>query len=280
MAAGHIVVADNGSDPRRRGEVQEAFPLVRWNQLDNPGYGAAVNRALDLLDPELDHLLVLTHEVVLARGCIEGLVARLRADPLVGMVGPLLWWGEGVDAGHVWSTGGRLRGLRKWPVHWTEVWPQARVCSWLDGAAVAMRRRDLEAVGGYDESYFLYLEDVDLALRLHDQLGLHAVCDPVLWAAQTPGGHMGTYLAVRNVLWLFKRNGLHLARALFVLESVIRLAVGPVARPRKGVSRARQRARGLVHGMRPGPRELAGVSRPAPGERCPPATGVAGDDHS
>jgi N-acetylglucosaminyl-diphospho-decaprenol L-rhamnosyltransferase len=42
---------------------------------------------------------------------------------------------------------------------------ESRYAFWLTGAVIAGRRVDFEALGGWDESYFLYYEDVDLSMR-------------------------------------------------------------------------------------------------------------------
>ena len=54
---------------------------------------------------------------------------------------------------------------------------QPRSVDWVSGAAVWLRRSALDAIGGWDERYFMYMEDVDLCWRLR-RLGWRIAYDP------------------------------------------------------------------------------------------------------
>jgi N-acetylglucosaminyl-diphospho-decaprenol L-rhamnosyltransferase len=67
----------------------------------------------------------------------------------------------------------RIPGLRRFEVHWeTDAAPDRVVeTPTISGACFCMRREDFDAVAGFDESYFLHVEDVDLCWRVRRQGG-------------------------------------------------------------------------------------------------------------
>jgi hypothetical protein len=67
----------------------------------------------------------------------------------------------------------RRAGLRRYEVHWEgEALPErAAPTPTISGACFCMRREDFEAVAGFDEGYFLHVEDVDLCWRVRGQGG-------------------------------------------------------------------------------------------------------------
>jgi len=69
----------------------------------------------------------------------------------------------------------------------------------LAATAVLVRRRAFEAVGGFDERYFLYGEDLDLCRRLR-RAGFRLVALPVPWARHDSGGTSASWWA-REVQW-------------------------------------------------------------------------------
>ncbi|WP_422396022.1 glycosyltransferase family 2 protein [Raineyella fluvialis] len=71
---------------------------------------------------------------------------------------------------------------------------------WADGACLMMRVRDFLSVGGFDPAYFLYVEEVDLQLRLRMQ-GLRIRLVESARACQEPGNYT-LYLKHRNLTYL------------------------------------------------------------------------------
>jgi N-acetylglucosaminyl-diphospho-decaprenol L-rhamnosyltransferase len=62
-----------------------------------------------------------------------------------------------------------------------------RDAGWLSGACVLVRRSVYEQIGGFDEGYFMYFEDVDLGMRI-GRAGFRNVYDPGAWVVHA-GGH-------------------------------------------------------------------------------------------
>ena len=250
---GNIVVVDNGSDEEAIKGVRLEHDGVRWIQLNNPGYGSAMNAGVAALPEEVDVLALLTHDVVLEGKCLHNLRTSLLSSTLNGLVGPLLL--DLSSPGTVWSAGGAVSPVRKLPYHLdrgTTERPNSslRRVEWIDGSVCVLRRQDYARVGGMAEHYFLYFEDVDFGWKFGSRLGKYVLCDTGAVAGQSPSGALTQYLATRNLLWLFKEHRMNIAWLLFLLETMFRLIIGPVARPRGALSRWRLRAMGLAAGLR------------------------------
>jgi GT2 family glycosyltransferase len=176
-----LVVADNGSTDGRLEMVRREFPRARLLvDRSNPGYGAAANAAVAAC--EAAYVLLLNSDTVLRAGTIAALAAYLDAHPRVGIVGPRLLNPDGslqrscfpwigtfryfFEKSALARTAARIPPLRdrlfiRWSSH-----ERARHVPWVLGAALAIRRSAFDQVGGFDPSFFMYGEEVDLAYRL------------------------------------------------------------------------------------------------------------------
>lgn len=173
------IVADNlpssaGTERIAREHGVEYLPLPA-----NPGYGGAVNAASKQLSDDVGWILVSNPDVVLAPGVIDALVATAASDSRIGSVGPLI---RNAD-GSVYPSARTLPSLRTGVGHalFARIWPEnpwtrqyhaadqaveTRDAGWLSGACVLIRRSAFESIGGFDEEFFMYFEDVDLGFRL------------------------------------------------------------------------------------------------------------------
>lgn len=145
----------------------------------NRGYAAAVNQAFAAV-PERD-VLVLNPDVELAdAGSLAHLVSALAEHPRAGAIGPRLLDQDGSTqssarrfpsplamAGNS-SAAHRLGVARRAAERYRRPPPEDRATrvDWLLGAAMLIRREAYEEVGGWDDRFFLYLEDTDFCRRL------------------------------------------------------------------------------------------------------------------
>lgn len=231
-----VVVVDNASGPGWAERIRDAAP---WAEVvvaqANGGYAAGMNIGLRALAGEaLDAVALATHEVELAPDALAVLAGRLAEAPAVGAVGPLLVWRS--DAGRVWSAGGVLDPATWRLAHRNEPadagsWRGAPPCEvdWLDGAFLLLRPDALERVGGLDERYFLYFEEVDLCVRIR-RAGFRVECVPAAVAGQASAG-VPVYLAARNRLLLVRRFAP--ARLPREAAHLARVAVGHLVRGRR-----------------------------------------------
>lgn len=175
----HVVMADNGSNDNTPEEAVERFPgteLLRTGA--NLGYGSAVNRAVSTLDPASDFVIIANPDVVWGPGSIDALLAAAQRWPDAAALGPLIRDPDGA----VYPSARHLPSLIRGGMHavigpvwkenpWTAAYrqdrlePSERPVGWLSGSCLLVRRTAFDEVGGFDERYFMYMEDVDLGDR-------------------------------------------------------------------------------------------------------------------
>jgi len=179
-----------------------------WQVVPHPnlGYAPAVNALRDRLGEGVEYLLVLTHDADLEENAVQQMLETAR-DKSVGLVGPVLRrssTGAVFSMGGVIGRGGRTRHLTELP-DGRDAGTTATV-DWVDGAIMLVRRRALDEVDWLNERYFLYFEEVDLALRLA-RLGYSVRVASRALGWQEPG-NFTAYLSYRNHLLLGKEQGL------------------------------------------------------------------------
>jgi GT2 family glycosyltransferase len=184
-----ILVVDNSGDPETARIC--AVPGVAYvDPHANLGYAAAVNLGIAALerDNDGDLVLVLNPDVELQGDPRR--VASLLDDPSVLAVTGALAGDQGASRFgnlHPLATTGRelLRGLVGWRAYrWDKPIPPV-IPVQADGAWLLFSRDSWRRVGGLDERYELYFEDVALAQRIGDLGGRIAV------AADVVGHHVG-----------------------------------------------------------------------------------------
>jgi N-acetylglucosaminyl-diphospho-decaprenol L-rhamnosyltransferase len=144
----------------------------------NLGYSRAANLGIAATRASL--AAVLNPDLELAPGSAAALADRFAADAGLGAAGPRLTNPDGstypsarsmprTSDAVVHGLLGRVRPSNPASRRYRQLDADpdvARPVDWVSGAAIWLRRTALDAVGGWDEGYFLYVEDVDLCWRL------------------------------------------------------------------------------------------------------------------
>lgn len=174
-----VVLVDNkpeGSGARALAEGAGAryLPLPR-----NPGYGGAINAGVRMLSADVEWVLVSNPDIVLGTGSIDRLLAVGAQAEDIGAVGPLVMTDGvpypsaravpslGTGIGHALFA--NIRPSNRWTRKYhesTSTASEERDAGWLSGACLLVRRSAFESIGGFDEEFFMYFEDVDLGYRL------------------------------------------------------------------------------------------------------------------
>jgi N-acetylglucosaminyl-diphospho-decaprenol L-rhamnosyltransferase len=191
-----VVVVDNASADDTVAAVREAFPDVAViANTDNRGFTRANNQGLAALgvsdgtgggsgdDPggPPDAVLVLNPDTEVRPGALATLLDHLAAHPRCACVGPRLIYADG----SIQSSRRRLPTLatglfESTPVEWHRPGNRFARAYRMDdvpvdgpqrvdavtGAAMLLRTAALRQVGGFDEGFFMYAEELDLCRRL------------------------------------------------------------------------------------------------------------------
>lgn len=189
-----IVVVDNGSADGSVDRLRAAFPEVPViHPGANLGYGRAAN--LGIAATRAPVVAVLNPDVEVATGTAAAVLGRFDTDDRLAAVGPQLLNPDGTRYPSARSApslgdaiGHALLGTIVPDNRFTGSYRQLdadpevpRTVEWISGAAVWLRRTALDRVGGWDERFFLFFEDVDLCRRLGADGWL---------IAYEPGGHV------------------------------------------------------------------------------------------
>lgn len=162
-----VVVVDNRSTDRERMSVEALCLEHGWVGVfpaTNTGFGGGCNVGADVaLGRGAQSLLLLNPDATIDADSVRLLSAAIERDPLT-LAGPRVVTPDGT----VWSAGVDLdleRGdMRSWRRR--EEAPHARTMPWLSGACLMLSATLWRELGGFDEDYFLYWEDVDLSVRV------------------------------------------------------------------------------------------------------------------
>ncbi|WP_257160162.1 glycosyltransferase family 2 protein [Corynebacterium cystitidis] len=183
----YVVLADNGSTdgvPQQASRDDDRVEFLPTG--GNIGYGAAINAAANWLvdkrragEINPDYFIISNPDVEFLPDAIDELTACLDRRPRAGAAGPRI---EEAD-GSVYPSARAVPTLVTGIGHalFGDIWPtnpfsrayrddgnmnDERVAGWLSGACLAVRWDAFDEVGGFDERYFMYLEDIDFGDRL------------------------------------------------------------------------------------------------------------------
>ena len=172
-----IVIADNGTEHERVRAAAARHGAHVVGDGTNLGYGRGANLAASGLTE--DWVVVANPDIVWRPGSLDALIDASLADPTAGCLGPRLLGSDG----SVYPSGRALPTLVKGTGHalLTRVWPsnhfsaayhdqagsdRLREVGWLSGACLLLPRAVWLRLGGFDETYFMFFEDVDLGARV------------------------------------------------------------------------------------------------------------------
>jgi N-acetylglucosaminyl-diphospho-decaprenol L-rhamnosyltransferase len=231
-----VVVADNGSrdDSLMIAKSATDLPMLTVEMGRNAGYAAAINAGVEAIDvTALDAVMVLNPDCMLRPDTIALLWHALR-EPRRGIAVPRLLNPDGtlqpslrraptvrraIAEAMLGARAGRIGSLGELiadPAHYAEPGPAV----WATGAAMLISTKTMASIGPWDESFLLYSEETEYALRAADH-GWTLWYEPAA-VVEHVGGESGTSpklaaLVIVNKVALFRRRHRFPTAAAFYL---------------------------------------------------------------
>lgn len=167
-----IIVVDNHSTDNVVPFNQSFFPNIRFIQNDkNLGFSRANN--LGVQYASADQLLILNPDTIISEAVIKSALNLLNDSPKTAAVGVKMLDGNGEYLPesvrrfpNLSSSFMKLLGLNRWTKYYGEPQNGATI-EVMAGACIFIKKNVFEAIGGFDERYFMYGEDIDLSYQLN-----------------------------------------------------------------------------------------------------------------
>ncbi len=202
-----VIVVDNGSSDDSVSLVRKNFPdalLIEAGR--NLGFAKANNLGFESSDGKL--ILLVNTDAMLHKDCAARLIQTIESNPSIGMVGPQLLNQDTTPQTSYEATPtlltelvgrGILKALfpRRYPGR--NLRPSGPIgVETLIGAVILIRREAWESMRGFDESYFFFFEETDLAYRMRKS-GLLVYHDPSARAVHLQGATAKKYNAAPRI---------------------------------------------------------------------------------
>ena len=222
------LLVDNASTDGTVALVRQAFPQVEILELPkNLGFAAGNNAGFrSLRGRGFENVVFLNNDTVVDPGFLQPLIDELQ-KPWVGIAAPKILYMD--DPGRIWFAGGVLEPATGLIEHAGIRQPDGprfdkpEPVWYATGCCLGMRCRDFEALGGFDERFRMYGEDVDLSIKARKR-GLVIMYQPAsrIWhrVSASSGGEMNLGRQLRKsgaAMTLFAKHGMIGALALYPL---------------------------------------------------------------
>lgn len=165
-----VLLVDNGSPDGSGPRLHERFPDVPYLQTGtNLGYAGGNNRGIDwALAHGAEFILVLNDDTVVDPECVGRLV-RAAEETDAAIVAPQITYFDEPD--RIWYGGGEFSTKRALGIHLLENEPvparqDRRPITFVCGCCFLIRAGVVRETGGFDETFFAYVEDAELSFRL------------------------------------------------------------------------------------------------------------------
>jgi GT2 family glycosyltransferase len=217
-----IIVVDNDSQDGSQEMLRKDFPDVTLIRSENKGFGTANNRGVRKAQGR--NILFLNPDTLLINNAVKIMSDYLDTHPEVGICGGNLYRADGTTpANSCWNyfTGiSHAINMITMTLASRIIHPQThkynhsnypKPVACVSGAGLMTRQILFDQIGGFDEDFFMYVEDVDICYRIN-KAGYSVICHPAAKIIHLEGqsskantNHISPYEAISHRLFLRKR---------------------------------------------------------------------------
>ena len=164
-----IIVVNNDGEKSLE-EIDRRFPEVKiLHANENLGFGRAINLGVKNVQNEI--LFFLNPDTEIKKALLPKILEEFAKNPEMAIISPQIVEKNGKT--QKWTFGKKMNLWRlildNIGLSFSKKYGEKQEVDWVSGAGMFVRREDFETVGGFDEKFFMYFEDLDLCLRIKKQ---------------------------------------------------------------------------------------------------------------
>ena len=171
-----IIVIDNASGDGLGGFILQEYSDIRFFQnKENIGFGSACNQGAQIANG--DYLVFLNPDTIVSHCFFDAMLSAIQKLPNAGILSSVLYDGSGrvllesarrvpTVVSAIRKSLGKPKGKSQYYESFnTEEYQEISIAS---GAAMMIQKTKFENIGGFDERFFMYAEDIDLSYRVRE----------------------------------------------------------------------------------------------------------------
>lgn len=210
----NFLLVDNGSIDSSGDNLRREFPHVHIIRNEkNLGFAAGFNRGIEFaLNHGADYLLLVNNDTEADPEMMKFLLSAISDDQNIGVLSPIIYYFN--NKNKIWSQGGFINPilLEKFQHQLSIKIIEPSYRTFFTGCCLFLKKEVIEDVGLFDESFFLYYEDLDYSLRIMKKgIKMKVVPQAKIWhkVATSSGGSNSPqeryYMAKSSALY-FKKH--------------------------------------------------------------------------
>jgi len=262
-----IIILDQASTDGSGEKLQQLYESDNQVHIvhneKNYGFAAGINIGIKkALDMGAEMVFIVNNDTIVDKDCIQHLYEVLLSNPLAGATGPAIMYYSNPEK--IWQAGGFFNKLKMGasvPAKGkmlSEISKSVSSVSFLTGCALLFPAKTFDKVGLFDQSYFLYSDDVDYCLRIKNAgMNMYFVPAAKVWhkiediAIDRTTPLVLYHLARSSVIMLRKNfSGFERLYGLFLRFTIYTLfRIWQIVKGRRGLDSFIAWFKGLIHGL-------------------------------